>query len=170
MSCSQIFLGLGSNTERESHLSLRLAMLAEHLQGIRCSPVYESASATGLGSAFLNMVVAAETKLSLDEMLEWLKEIEAIHGRRLNSKAGRVTLDIDLLVYDDLVGTFNGVELPRPEILHRSYLLYPLSLLAPEGLHPGVNISYLALWENTPIEPQLTLSGPAPEVWRTKNR
>jgi 2-amino-4-hydroxy-6-hydroxymethyldihydropteridine diphosphokinase len=157
MPYSRIFLGLGSNVERDIHLSIGLTMLAEQLRGIRCSPVFESVSTDGSGPSFFNLVIAAETDLPLHVLVMWLKEIEYIHGRRANGRPDRVTLDIDLLLYDDWVGTFEGVELPRPEILKRSYVLYPLSLIAPKTIHPKVGLCFHALWRRKSVGPNLKL-------------
>ncbi len=55
-------------------------------------------------------------------------------------------LDIDILTYDDSVGTIDGVVLPRPEILENAFVLCPLAELSPDRLHPGVKRSYSSLW------------------------
>jgi 2-amino-4-hydroxy-6-hydroxymethyldihydropteridine diphosphokinase len=123
--------------------------------------MFESASVTGRGDTFFNLVVAAETFLSLRKLVVWLKEIESIHGRRDGARPDRVTLDIDLLTYNDRVGKFFGVELPRAEMLERSYVLYPLSLVAPHARHPRLKLSYEELWQSKPLGPQITPVAPS---------
>ena len=53
----------------------------------------------------------------------------------------------DILTYDDAVGTFGGVQLPRDEILENAFVLCPLAELAPQRLHPRVQRSYQSLWD-----------------------
>lgn len=157
MSCSRVFLGLGSNVERETHLSVGLKMLEENLKNIECSPVFESASVDGSGPAFFNLVLSADTDLPIENLITWIKEIERAHGRRIFTLKNMITLDIDLLLYDNLVGTFFGVELPRTEIVERAYVLYPLALLAPSQIHPKNGISFSEIWHRRKIGPNLKL-------------
>ncbi|MFJ3008253.1 2-amino-4-hydroxy-6-hydroxymethyldihydropteridine diphosphokinase [Pseudomonas fluorescens] len=157
MSCSRIFLGLGSNVEREIHLSLGLKMLEEHLINIKCSPVFKSASVDDSGPAFFNLVLSAETDLPLEKLILWIKEIERAHGRQIFKHKNLVTLDIDLLLYNNLVGIFNGVELPRREIVERAYILYPLTQLAPSQIHPKHGVSFSDIWHRSKIGPRLEL-------------
>jgi 2-amino-4-hydroxy-6-hydroxymethyldihydropteridine diphosphokinase len=157
MSCSRIFLGLGSNVEREAHLSIGLKMLEEHLKNIKCSPVFESASINSSGPAFFNFVLSAETELPLEKLIAWIKEIERAHGRRIFKHKNLVTLDIDLLMYNGFVGVFYGVELPRKEIIERAYIIYPLSLLAPSQTHPKIGISFSEIWHSRKVGPDLKL-------------
>ncbi|OLS63610.1 hypothetical protein PSEMO_17490 [Pseudomonas putida] len=146
MTQHRIFLGLGSNVERETHLQIALHMLDEHLREIRCSPMYESVSLEGDQPPFYNLVVSALTTLSVGELIAWLKEIEHLHGRD-RSRQQLIALDIDLLLFDDLRGVVDGVELPRGEILTRSFVLYPLQLLAPGLLHPLTGVSLARHWQ-----------------------
>lgn len=136
MSVSTVYLGLGSNIEREKHLCAGLDALAGFLRDMRCSPVFES-QAVGIKSGpFFNLVVTGQTDLPLLELDRRLKFIEAENGRYAPDRKG-LPLDIDVLMYDDLHGTFDGLVLPRAEILKNAFVLWPLSLIAPTLLHPG---------------------------------
>lgn len=146
MQAHRIYLGLGSNIEREMHLEIALHMLEEHLQDMRCSPVYESVSEDAQQPPFYNLVVAATTTLEAGELIAWLKELEALHGR-VRGPQRLIALDIDLLLFDDLQGCIDDIELPRGEILTRAFVLYPLQLLAPRLLHPTVGTSMAQLWQ-----------------------
>jgi 2-amino-4-hydroxy-6-hydroxymethyldihydropteridine diphosphokinase len=66
-----------------------------------------------------------------------------------------ITLDIDLLLFDGLTGDIEGVQLPRAEIQTRSFVLYPLQLLAPKLHLPGCKISLAELWLKLKPGPEL---------------
>ncbi|MCO7514141.1 2-amino-4-hydroxy-6-hydroxymethyldihydropteridine diphosphokinase [Pseudomonas guariconensis] len=162
MSLSTVYLGLGSNIEREAHLCAGLDALAGFLRDMRCSPVFES-QAVGIKSGpFFNLVVTGQTDLPLLELDRRLKFIEADNGRYAPERKG-LPLDIDVLMFDDLLGTFNGLVLPRAEILKNAFVLWPLSLLAPELVHPGVGKRMAQLWQEADIEQVLA---PVSFEWR----
>ncbi|WP_372874599.1 2-amino-4-hydroxy-6-hydroxymethyldihydropteridine diphosphokinase [Pseudomonas sp.] len=154
MSLTPVVLGLGSNIEREAHLQAGLDALAAMLSDMRCSPVFES-QAVGIKSGpFFNLVVAGYSELPLGELDRRLKFIEADNGRYAPERRG-LPLDIDVLLYGDLLGNFDGLILPRAEILKNAFVLWPLSLLLPERLHPGEQRSFAELWQGAQIEQQL---------------
>ena len=64
-------------------------------------------------------------------------------------------LDIDVLLYGQQVGDFDGLILPRAEILKNAFVLWPLALHAPQVLHPGVQRSFADLWQTAQIAQQL---------------
>ncbi|MGC5699650.1 2-amino-4-hydroxy-6-hydroxymethyldihydropteridine diphosphokinase [Pseudomonas sp. NFXW11] len=162
MSLTQVFLGLGSNIEREVHLLAGLDALAGFLVDMRCSAVFESQPVGIKSGPFFNLVVAAFTDLPLTELDRRLKFIEADNGRYAPERKG-LPLDIDVLLYGDLTGNFDGLILPRAEILKNAFVLWPLSLMAPERLHPLAGKSYAELWEEAQIEQVLA---PVAFEWR----
>ncbi|MFO7705452.1 MAG: 2-amino-4-hydroxy-6-hydroxymethyldihydropteridine diphosphokinase [Halopseudomonas sp.] len=143
---TMVFLGVGSNTDREQHLGRGLGALEQLLGPLDVSPVFESDAVGVLGRRFLNLVVGAETHLSLIDLTSGLKAIEAACGRRDSPSPGRITLDIDILCYGDLAGEHQGLTLPRPEVLRNAFVLWPLALLAPHALLPGSGRSHAELW------------------------
>lgn len=156
-----VYLGLGSNVEREGHLTAGLDALAGFLRDMRCSPVFES-QAVGIKSGpFFNLVVAGLTDLPLIELDRRLKLIEADNGRYAPERKG-LPLDIDVLMYGDLHGNFDGLVLPRAEILKNAFVLWPLSLIAPDLLHPGVGKTMARLWGEAQIDQVLA---PVPFNW-----
>ncbi|HDS1734362.1 MULTISPECIES: 2-amino-4-hydroxy-6-hydroxymethyldihydropteridine diphosphokinase [Pseudomonas] len=162
MSLSTVYLGLGSNVDREEHLCAGLDALAGFLGEMRCSPVFES-QAVGIKSGpFFNLVVTGQTDLPLMELDRRLKFIEAENGRYAPERKG-LPLDIDVLMYDDLHGAFDGLVLPRAEILKNAFVLWPLSLIAPSLLHPGAGKNMAQLWQEARIEQVLA---PVPFEWR----
>lgn len=162
MSLTQVYLGLGSNIEREAHLRAGLDALAGFLTDIRCSPVFESQPVGIKSGPFFNLVVSAYTDLPLMELDRRLKFIEADNGRYAPDRKG-LPLDIDVLLYGELVGNFDGLILPRAEILKNAFVLWPLSLMAPERVHPEVGKAFAALWQDAHIDQVLA---PVAFAWR----
>ncbi|TVT92899.1 2-amino-4-hydroxy-6-hydroxymethyldihydropteridine diphosphokinase [Pseudomonas sp. HT11] len=151
MSLTQVYLGLGSNIERERHLRAGLDTLASFLTDMRCSPVFESQPVGIKSGPFFNLVVSAYTDLPLMELDRRLKFIEADNGRYAPDRKG-LPLDIDVLLYGELVGNFDGLILPRAEILKNAFVLWPLSLMAPDRVHPEVGKTLAELWRDAQID------------------
>lgn len=161
---TQVFLGLGSNIERETHLCAGLEALTEMLGPLQCSPVFESLPVGIKSGQFFNLVVSAYTDLPLAELDRRLKCIEADNGRYAPGRKG-LPLDIDVLLYGQQVGNFDGLILPREEILKNAFVLWPLALHAPQMLHPGVQRSFAELWQTAHIAQSLW---PVPFIWRAQ--
>ena len=162
MSLTRVFLGLGSNVEREKHLCAGLDALAGFLQDMNCSAVFESQPVGIKSGPFFNLVVSAKTDLPLAELSRRLKLIEADNGRYALDRKG-LPLDIDVLFYGDLEGNFDGLILPRAEILKNAFVLWPLSLIAPDKVHPGVGKTLAQMWAEAQIDQVLA---PAAFEWR----
>ncbi|WP_397455588.1 2-amino-4-hydroxy-6-hydroxymethyldihydropteridine diphosphokinase [Pseudomonas versuta] len=162
MSLTRVFLGLGSNVEREKHLCAGLDALAGFLQDMNCSAVFESQPVGIKSGPFFNLVVSAKTDLPLAELSRRLKLIEADNGRYALDRKG-LPLDIDVLFYGDLEGNFDGLILPRAEILKNAFVLWPLSLIAPDKVHPGVGKTLAQMWAGAQIDQVLA---PAAFEWR----
>lgn len=144
---TQVFLGLGSNLQREKNIRAGLAALENLLGELIISPIYESESVGFKGSHFYNLVVSAHTDLSIAQLSEALKKIEDENGRlRTGPKYSPRTLDIDVLTYGNFVGVEAGIELPRAEITQNAFVLLPLSEIAPYELHPQLQKNYADLW------------------------
>lgn len=144
-----IYLSLGSNVDRHKNITAALDALAALFGALQISSVYESKSVGFDGSNFFNLVVGADTDLSIAELSETLKRIEDDNGRKRNGpKFSPRTLDIDILTYGDFVGNESGVELPRAEITENAFVLLPLAEIAAEIVHPQLQKSYRDLWSN----------------------
>lgn len=154
MTAVPVLLGLGSNLERHRHLCAGLDALAALLQDMRCSPVFESEPVGIRSGPFFNLVVAGQTDLPLGELDRRLKFIEAENGRYAPERKG-LPLDIDILTYGELVGDFDGLRLPRAEVLLNAFVLWPLALLVPQALHPQAGRSYAQLWQAAQIDQRL---------------
>ena len=106
MSLTQVYLGLGSNIERERHPVPAWMRDEFRRHSWRCSAVFEPKPGRCTKSGpFFNLVVSAYTDLPLMELDRRLKFIEADNGRYAPDRKG-LPLDIDVLMYGDLVGNF----------------------------------------------------------------
>lgn len=144
---STIYISLGSNINREENTREGVKALRDAFGELVLSSVYESDAVGFDGDAFYNMVIACEVDMPVHEANQVLRDIEDQHGRdRSGPKFSSRTLDLDLLLYDDLILSENGLKLPRGEILKNAFVLWPLAEIAPELKHPEDGRSYDELW------------------------
>ena len=144
----QVFVSIGSNIDREHHIRTAVIELREHGR-LSLSSVYESASIGFRGNNFYNLVAGFETDTPVLSLCNQLSEIEQRHGRvRGTNRFASRTLDLDLLLYGDLVRQDHLVQIPRPEIMQYAFVLKPLSELVPELRHPVTGISFGEMWSH----------------------
>ena len=144
-----VFLGLGTNVDRERSMRVGLEALKRLDAGLTISNMYESAAIGFDGAHFYNCVVQLDTELTLVALVAELKAIESVSGRdHSNSSCDGKGLDIDVLTYGDWVGCYDGVVLPRPDVTCYAHVLLPLSEIAPQACLPGTQRSYRALWKD----------------------
>ena len=157
----RVYISIGSNIEPARHVRLAVMALHEYYGELAISRVYESASVGFEGDNFYNLVVGLETEQGVDEVNRTLHEIEDRYGReRSGPRFSARTIDLDLLLYDDLVMQQGKLVLPREEILQNAFVLWPLAEIAPQVVHPLEKNSMAELWERfdktkqqlTPIE------------------
>jgi 2-amino-4-hydroxy-6-hydroxymethyldihydropteridine diphosphokinase len=143
---AQVYVSMGSNIDRERNIGLALQRLADDLGPLQQSSVYES-DAVGFDSApFYNLVVGFVTDESPGILQDYLHEIETLSGRERTATLTARTLDLDLLLYDDLVLERGRLVLPRPDITRYAFVLYPLAEIAPDARHPVSGERYCDLW------------------------
>ena len=134
------FIGVGSNIDPQSNIREALIRLAERVEIRALSTFYRSQPVGPPGQPpFVNGVVAADTGLPpLAVKSDVLRQIEAELGRvRTTDKYAPRVIDLDLLIYDDIVVAGGELTLPDPEIASRPFLAVPLAELAPELELPG---------------------------------
>ena len=150
-----VFLGLGSNLSPEENLRLAIRELRSRYVDLTLSSVYESPAVGFEGADFLNLVVGLRSD---DSPLEICAEIELIHnvaGRvRGSEKWESRTLDIDLLLYDDLIQDERPVHVPREDILQFSFVLRPLAEIAPDHVHPLTGKTFHEHWQEFDADSQ----------------
>jgi 2-amino-4-hydroxy-6-hydroxymethyldihydropteridine diphosphokinase len=143
-----VFLELGSNLgAREATLSAALDAL-KGLRAVRTSSLYETEPVGGPPQGYyLNQVVGGETALPPEALLAACLEVEAAFGRERRVRNGPGTLDVDILFYSDLVRESPRLTLPHPRLHERRFVLQPLSELAPELVHPRLQLTVRELLE-----------------------
>jgi len=143
-----VFLGIGSNVEPHQNLRLAISELQRRYGPLEISSVYENAAVGFEGSDFLNLVVRLNTDESPADMHSHIESIHDMAGRQ-RGKAKFISrpLDIDLLLYDDLVLDEPPITLPRGDVLEYSFVLRPLQELAPELVHPVTGLTMTEHWQ-----------------------
>jgi 2-amino-4-hydroxy-6-hydroxymethyldihydropteridine diphosphokinase len=121
------YLSLGSNIDAERWLVAAVGELRVRFGEIDVSPVYRSAAVGFDGPDFFNLAVAIDSDLSPDALNDWLHALEDRHGRiRGGARYGSRTLDVDIVLFDDLVLSGKGnLKLPRGELRH-AFVLKPM--------------------------------------------
>ncbi|MCR4404928.1 MAG: 2-amino-4-hydroxy-6-hydroxymethyldihydropteridine diphosphokinase [Candidatus Acetothermia bacterium] len=139
------FIGIGANLgEREEQIARAVGLLARTpgLELLRQASLYLTEPVGGVAQPwFINSAVEVETELGPQELLRRLKEIELEVGRRERGRWGPREIDLDLLLYGELVLEEDGLVLPHPELHRRRFVLEPLVELAPALVHPWLKRS-----------------------------
>ncbi|NLH49896.1 MAG: 2-amino-4-hydroxy-6-hydroxymethyldihydropteridine diphosphokinase [Myxococcales bacterium] len=105
---------------------------------LRASRLYESEPVGGVAlRRFINACAVLETALPPRELLAALLAVEARHHRERAARWADRTLDLDLLLYDELALDDPRLTLPHPEMADRAFVLIPLAEIAPDWRHPG---------------------------------
>ena len=161
------YLGLGSNLGdrlnnlRMAYKLLRLPSVTSRpeappkgvLTHLGSSPVYETAP-WGITEQpdFLNCVLEVQTSLSPQDLLRWVKRVEATMGREEGPRFGPRNIDVDILLYGNMTIEEPDLQVPHIKMHERAFVLIPLADLAPRILHPMLG---------TPIEELVaTVAGP----------
>ncbi|PCI58663.1 MAG: 2-amino-4-hydroxy-6-hydroxymethyldihydropteridine diphosphokinase [Gammaproteobacteria bacterium] len=145
---AQIYISLGTNINRDFYLAQGLHALNKRFGQLSLSSLFESEAVGFSGSPFYNMVIGVITSFSVEQVAKILRDIEFAHGREQQAKKfSPRTLDLDLLLYDDLVLTIPA-QIPRDEITKNAFVLWPLAEIAPQLQHPLLTQNYQQLWQN----------------------
>ncbi len=183
----RVYVSIGSNIDREQNIRGALHDLRNSCGHLIRSRVYETPAVGFTGDPFYNLVVAFDTTDSIDQVISELARIETAHGRRREAATGpslvrgprtRVpgvppktspivdglskfsarTLDLDILLYGDLIRHDSGFDIPRGEILERDFVLGPLAEIAPDLKHPEAGETFDVLWKRfRQVHPQTHL-------------
>jgi 2-amino-4-hydroxy-6-hydroxymethyldihydropteridine diphosphokinase len=152
---TQVYISVGSNQQPRDNVAKALDALSAEFSPIELSPIYESVAVGFDGDNFINLVVGFNTERSLQEIDRILNEIEKSCGRkRGEERYSSRTMDLDLLIYGDLVCHDEHWDIPRREITHNAFVLKPLAELAPDSLHPELGGSFLQLWQQADFTDQ----------------
>ncbi len=157
-----VYLGVGSNQQAERNITDGLRVLSAKLQLEKMSPWYRSPAMGFDGPAFINLVVKVSTDLSLPQLGRVLKQLELDFGRAPDAvKFSSRTLDVDVLLYDDLVGQYEGHSLPRGDIRRCAFVLRPLLDIEPELSCPSSLQRFDSFWPALASQPLEQIVPPA---------
>ncbi|MDN5756129.1 MAG: 2-amino-4-hydroxy-6-hydroxymethyldihydropteridine diphosphokinase [Arthrobacter sp.] len=142
-------LALGSNLgERSSTLTDAVAELVADpaVRLCRVSPLVQTRPVGGPGGQpdFLNLVVEVETTLAPLDLLAWCQSVEQDHHRTREVRWGPRTLDVDVIIYADVVSDDEILTLPHPRAAERAFVLQPWAWMDPEATLGGRPVAELA--------------------------
>ncbi len=136
---SEAYIGIGSNLgNRKQNCEKAISLLTENrITVLKRSTMLET-EPWGIKDQpkFINMAIKIDTVLKPEDLLNLLKEIESAVGRTKTFRWGPRIIDLDILLYDNLIINTNNVQIPHPGIKDRDFVLRPLAEIAPGKIHP----------------------------------
>lgn len=146
MTETQVYLGIGSNIDREANIRNGLEEIQSCYGQLTISPVYECEAFGFKGDDFYNLVVGFKTEIKIEELAYDIREIEYQFGRSKNeTRYSSRTLDIDLLLFGDEV--LDKYHIPRSDITEFGFVLKPLCDIAPDLKHPVSGETISQIWD-----------------------
>lgn len=134
------YIALGANLgDRAANLRGAVEMLAASpgVRVVAVSPFFETEPEGYTDQpAFINAAAEVSTTLSPRELLELCLDVENRAGRVRTQKWGPRTLDLDILMYGDIVMDTEELKIPHPLMHVRRFVLEPLAEIAPDAVHP----------------------------------
>ncbi len=152
------FISIGSNIGEKLQNCLKAICLLDNLKGckvIKKSSFYKT-EPVGYKEQdwFINCAVLIDTKLNPYELLDRLQQIEILMGREKSFKWGPRLIDLDLLLYEDIIMNGEKLTIPHPLMHKRRFVLVPVSELAPDLIHPVLNKSIIEILRSLPEDGQ----------------
>jgi 2-amino-4-hydroxy-6-hydroxymethyldihydropteridine diphosphokinase len=147
------YIGVGSNLgERETHLRQAISLIVQtpYVYIRRISSFLENPAVGGPEDAppFLNAAVEVQTTLAPQTLMRHLLEIEQIMGRERRVKWEPRNIDLDLLLYGDEIISTDELIVPHPLMHERPFVLKPLAEIAPNAIHPTLQMTICGLLDN----------------------
>jgi 2-amino-4-hydroxy-6-hydroxymethyldihydropteridine diphosphokinase len=135
------YFGMGSNLgDREAMLRRALEALSPFVTLLRVSSTYDTAPQLLEDQPrFLNAAACGMTGLTPHNLLRSIKRVEVELGRTPGPRFGPRAIDIDILLYDDLILVTDELIIPHPRLPERAFALLPLAEIAPELPHPQLD-------------------------------
>lgn len=143
------YISIGSNVDRNYFIVKGIDSLKQTFGDLVLSSLYESEPIGFEGDPFYNLIAGFDSKLDVYVVAQLLRLIEQQYGRTADSKKfSSRSLDLDLVIYGNLILDDDRLQLPRREIEHYPFVLEPLAEIAPEQIHPVLQVCYADLWQH----------------------
>ncbi len=153
----KIFVGIGSNVDRKKNILTGLGGLRDCFGNLKLSSIYESVPIGVNGvKNYYNLVAGFKSDLRPVQINKHLKKIEKKAGQRSKRSC---SLDIDLLLFDDLIDHSFELDIPRKDISDYAYVAVPLAEIAGNQLHPETGESFKTYSKSDKITAQ--------KIWRS---
>lgn len=148
---TRVFVAAGSNVEPLANLRRACAELERCFAPVVFSAAWQNRAVGFDGPDFINFVAGFDTPLDVDAVIAELQRIEGLCGRERDApKWAPRSMDLDILLFGDLVCARPGLTLPRPDLLRRPYMLGPMAEIAPDLRHPTEGATMAELWARFP--------------------
>lgn len=150
----EVYISLGSNLgNRKSYLQSATNLINQRIGKVeKISSIYQTPAWGFEGEFFYNSCLIIKTSLLPNEVLDKLLEIEKALGRVRNTKSKGYQsrcIDLDILLYDNLVIDTPILQIPHPQMQHRRFVLMPLAEISPEKVHPSLQKTIAELLKTT---------------------
>jgi 2-amino-4-hydroxy-6-hydroxymethyldihydropteridine diphosphokinase len=170
MRLNSVYIAAGSNAEPEKNLTAGIRLLKTWFNVIAVSPIYESEPVDGTPDEphYLNAVIQLETYVFLDLLRKRLRMIEGRMGRvrvdRDGNKSKVVTLDMDVLLFNNETSRSMIEPLPHPDIVNYAYAALPLADLSPVKRHPITGETFTEIAARFRDAPTIKVRGDLPAI------
>ncbi|MFT6102026.1 MAG: 2-amino-4-hydroxy-6-hydroxymethyldihydropteridine diphosphokinase [Granulosicoccus sp.] len=174
----QVVFSLGSNCQQEHHFRQALDALQQVFGELVISSVYDSPPAeksnesspssardSSLCAHYYNAVVVVKSDLSIVDIKKITQDIERQCSR--DRTKTEVTIDVDFLLYGNVIYGEAGISLPHQGVENNAYVLRPLADLLPDMIHPQLGKTFLVLWQQM-LEHNGLLLIPVDFVWQDR--
>ena len=137
------FLSIGSNIDAKTNIK-KVKNILDSYFDVTYSSIIQTSAEGFKGKDFLNLVCFFDTKLNPNELTDLLKNIEKNMGRTVSQKgmSDRI-IDLDLILYGDLIHKIDGIEVPSSDITKYKFILDPLVEIAGDYIHPETNKTFI---------------------------
>jgi 2-amino-4-hydroxy-6-hydroxymethyldihydropteridine diphosphokinase len=157
---AEVFISIGSNIgDRAANIRNAIKALERVVKIVAVSSLYETEPVEFTEQPwFLNCAVRLETALDPHELIDSLLSIEQEMGRHRQHIKGPRNIDLDILLYGNLVLNDATLTIPHPAMQQRRFVLEPLAEIAPEIIHPVLRRTIRELHDALPIGQQVKIT------------